>query len=248
MSEWQRELLKRDVVGLVGACLELHHAIEHACDPAEPVWYREAQERAAVDYAKWAVRQWHLIERVGADRTARDIFEDRAETGDTQRQSMRVQAMGLLREKLAEGPKPMKEVEALAANRGISEATLQKARRRIGVLSTKDGFAGEWFWSLPTPSGDTSLGGALTLPSTPKVDSSSRQHTRTVAKVGQVGGSLPRGGEGGGGVGGGEGSEGGGVGGGGGGEGGGGVADVEWLSDGQAKWNFEGEALSEVQA
>jgi len=25
-------------------------------------------------------------------------------------------------------------------------------------------------------------------------------------------------------------------------------ADVEWLSDGQAKWNFEGEALSEVQA
>ena len=67
---------------------------------------------------------------VGAKRTERDEVKD------------------FLREELAAGPVPAKEVEAAALEAGISKATLRRARLELGVKIKRDGFQGKSLWSL----------------------------------------------------------------------------------------------------
>ena len=53
-----------------------------------------------------------------------------------------------LRDKLANGePRSSREIYADAAKEGISEGTLDNAKRALGIKSMKEGK--EWFWSLP---------------------------------------------------------------------------------------------------
>lgn len=54
-----------------------------------------------------------------------------------------------LRQMLADGPLPVKEVRKLAKAAGIAFRTLEEAKTREGVASKKDGFQGAWSWSLP---------------------------------------------------------------------------------------------------
>lgn len=49
---------------------------------------------------------------------------------------------------LKDGPQPRKQIEDAAQAGGISEASLRRAKKQLGVLSKKDG-AGAWLWSLP---------------------------------------------------------------------------------------------------
>jgi hypothetical protein len=61
-------------------------------------------------------------------------------------------AEGFLKEQLCDGPRDAKAVEAEADDLGITEGTLKRAKRRLGVVSTKAGMDG-WLWSLPTGDG-----------------------------------------------------------------------------------------------
>ena len=54
-----------------------------------------------------------------------------------------------LRDSLAIYSKPQREIEDQARVAGISFSTLKRAKKRIGVISKKDGTSGRWFWSLP---------------------------------------------------------------------------------------------------
>ena len=54
-----------------------------------------------------------------------------------------------LAEALADGPRPAKELLAQAKKDGISEGTLKRAKRELGVIASKDGWDGGWVWRLP---------------------------------------------------------------------------------------------------
>jgi energy-coupling factor transporter ATP-binding protein EcfA2 len=65
--------------------------------------------------------------------------------------SPRADAEGFLREYLAAGMRPAVQVEAAAKEKGISKATLRRAREAIGVRPWKHQSSnGAWFWRLPT--------------------------------------------------------------------------------------------------
>ncbi len=59
----------------------------------------------------------------------------------------RISAEHLLREALGAGPIPSKDLEALAADRGINLRTLKRARQELGVRAEKRGR--EWVQRLP---------------------------------------------------------------------------------------------------
>lgn len=54
-----------------------------------------------------------------------------------------------LREILANGPIQKNEIEMDCRGAGISVATLRRAKKRLGIISKKDGMKGVWSWSLP---------------------------------------------------------------------------------------------------
>lgn len=56
-------------------------------------------------------------------------------------------AAELLHRLLAGGPVAAADGEAAARAEGISSRTLDRARRQLGVVATRDG--GHWLWSLP---------------------------------------------------------------------------------------------------
>lgn len=58
-------------------------------------------------------------------------------------------AMDFLREILATGTVDAKEGTDFAKAHGISDRTLDRARKMLGVKVEKDGFQGKWIWRLP---------------------------------------------------------------------------------------------------
>jgi len=73
--------------------------------------------------------------------------------GPDQRSALEA-AEEFLREALARGPVPQKELKADAEGAGLSWATVRRAKDRLGVIvrrETASGFAsgaGQWLWSL----------------------------------------------------------------------------------------------------
>jgi hypothetical protein len=61
------------------------------------------------------------------------------------------EACDLLRDVLADGPKPQAEVKSQADARGVKWPTLRRAADSLKVVSEKVGFVGKWMWKLPTP-------------------------------------------------------------------------------------------------
>ena len=59
------------------------------------------------------------------------------------------EAAGFLREVLAEGPRPVKEIYREAREAGIAEITLRRAKSKLGVRAVKAGGRGGWQWELP---------------------------------------------------------------------------------------------------
>lgn len=74
---------------------------------------------------------------------------------DDEARSALDEAVEILREALRNGSKPVREVEHLAREAGVELRTLRRARRRLGVRSSPDGFGGPRLLSLPDsqPSG-----------------------------------------------------------------------------------------------
>jgi hypothetical protein len=77
--------------------------------------------------------------------------------------------MDLLRAELADGEHhPVAELFKSARTVGISDRTLQRARKRLGVETEKSGFDGGWGWSLPKASSETSKPAFLHEGSSPR--------------------------------------------------------------------------------
>lgn len=72
-------------------------------------------------------------------------------------------ATQFLAEVLAGGPLESKEAESLARKTGISERTLRRARKAMGVQARKSGMSGSWYLELPSTS-EPSEGGQVVSP------------------------------------------------------------------------------------
>ncbi len=59
-------------------------------------------------------------------------------------------AESFVREALAAGPRPSKEIESEAKAAGIALRTLRRARESLGVESRPNGLGGSWIWKLAT--------------------------------------------------------------------------------------------------
>ena len=73
-----------------------------------------------------------------------------ARENDTNGQTSAVdEACDWLRDALADGPRPCKQMKDNAKADGISNRTLERARAKTGVIAEPDGFGGPWMWRLP---------------------------------------------------------------------------------------------------
>lgn len=63
------------------------------------------------------------------------------------------EAEAFLRDALAEGPRPALDVTREARQGGLADATIRRARGRLGIVSRREGFGsgGRWTWALPSP-------------------------------------------------------------------------------------------------
>jgi putative DNA primase/helicase len=64
-------------------------------------------------------------------------------------------ARRFLQDALKKGARAVTEVEAEAEADGISDRTLRRARKALGVRAKKVGFPGEWVWQLPDEGGQS---------------------------------------------------------------------------------------------
>ena len=86
-----------------------------------------------------------FLEEIEADA---DELMSRFTTSVFGRPDSRLQeAMDFISGMLADGRLPAKECEAKLREAGICSGTAKKAKKRLGVVSTKPGL--EWFWSMP---------------------------------------------------------------------------------------------------
>jgi hypothetical protein len=60
------------------------------------------------------------------------------------------EAADFLRDELADGPRPSRDVYKAAREAGISETTLKRAKSRAGAKAGKPSFSSGWEWFLPT--------------------------------------------------------------------------------------------------
>lgn len=67
-------------------------------------------------------------------------------------------AVAFLARYLSGGPRPSDEVVRDGEAQGVSERTLKRARKDLGVISTKRGFPGTWYLSLPEEGHETAKG------------------------------------------------------------------------------------------
>ena len=59
------------------------------------------------------------------------------------------EAEEFLKEFMAAGPVPQREVKAAAEGNGLSWATVRRATKRLGIQAIRDGMGGGWLWILP---------------------------------------------------------------------------------------------------
>jgi hypothetical protein len=72
-----------------------------------------------------------------------------AAADEAKRGGQRREAKAFLNAYLEAGPMPAESVKQAAEDNGISERTLARAKKDLGVIVKKDGFAGGWTWALP---------------------------------------------------------------------------------------------------
>jgi len=69
---------------------------------------------------------------------------------DDEERGAKTDAMDVLRTILADGPKSAADVKREAAQAGVAERTLRRAKDTLGVTVRKDGYQGQWLWDLTT--------------------------------------------------------------------------------------------------
>jgi hypothetical protein len=115
-----------------------------APDPGSLAFYVEddGHHRARIRWAGSSPHRANALVSLPEEPEARSALEE---------------AVSLLRELLADGPRPVREVEKAAREAGVEPRTLRRARSRLGVRSSPDGFGGPRILSLPAPSVDHSV-------------------------------------------------------------------------------------------
>src|SRR5215204_2270572 len=84
--------------------------------------------------------------------SAKDLL---ATSQDQEHADMRSEAVEFLNDVLCEGPVPVSQVKDEAEDAGISERTLKRAKKLVGVITYRENEAGErrgagrWMWKLP---------------------------------------------------------------------------------------------------
>jgi hypothetical protein len=98
------------------------------------------------------------IETVRLIERGRSRFTGSELLGEQQRGASKLeQAISLLQSELTDGPKPVKELQAKAAELGISETTLERAKDELGLQSDKLGLTEGWAWAMPEAAGSESV-------------------------------------------------------------------------------------------
>ena len=82
--------------------------------------------------------------------TAEDAFAAEIENVGNGKGQERREAAEFLREELANGPRPSKEIIGDAKERGISVKTLRRAYKDMSGKPQKNGMTGGWEWGLPS--------------------------------------------------------------------------------------------------
>ena len=95
-----------------------------------------------------------------SDHAARDLLS--VPTGEERTE--RDEAVDFLRAELAGGPRPAKELQRASKAMGVSERTLRRAKKTLGITSEKAGIDGGWRWSLPNLEGGQGEGGHPYIP------------------------------------------------------------------------------------
>ncbi|MEI6431782.1 MAG: hypothetical protein WCP07_06350, partial [bacterium] len=83
--------------------------------------------------------------------------------------SMVDEAADFLSDVLSNGPVCVNSILTEAKNAAISETTLNRAKKKLGVVSAKEGMKGPWVWRLPDS--------AITPSPAPKVVSDTRRES-----------------------------------------------------------------------
>lgn len=80
-----------------------------------------------------------------------DLTADELLQGDSpgRPDDKRQEARDFLNEILSDGPVPAREVKDEADEKGIATMTLRRAKEALNIEKEKDGFQGEWMWTLP---------------------------------------------------------------------------------------------------
>jgi hypothetical protein len=90
---------------------------------------------------------WHGY----SDLTAESLL---AAPVDAEERDGQAQAEDFLRELLADGPLPAKQIWQAAEGAGVSHYSVRTAKVRLKVRVSKDGFGGGWTWELPNDGKD----------------------------------------------------------------------------------------------
>lgn len=61
------------------------------------------------------------------------------------------EAMDWLRDALVDGPRPAADIKAMAASEGIKARTLDRAKKELAVIASREGYSekGRWVWHMP---------------------------------------------------------------------------------------------------
>lgn len=84
-----------------------------------------------------------------AEPVEKSADEALAGSGDPSERTALTEACEFLEDLLAEGPVSAKAVKAEARDAGVAEKTLQRAKTKLGVETSKEGLKGGWVWRLP---------------------------------------------------------------------------------------------------
>lgn len=84
------------------------------------------------------------------DKNQYDICTDDLVGGNSSQQTTKKDiAINFLEDELSQGPVLEEVIEKNSQKIGVSPTTLKRAKKELGIKSSKDGYQGKWIWSLP---------------------------------------------------------------------------------------------------
>jgi AAA domain len=121
------------------------HVKNNLAAPPQGLAFRLGQ-RIVGDPGKAIVASYVMWDLEPVSITANEALAAEASTSD--QKSAQSEAEEFLRDLLASGPVPQKEVKAAAEGAGVAWATVRRAKDRLGIRPHKTGMGGGWLWSL----------------------------------------------------------------------------------------------------